>query len=36
MDALEKIWNPGNLKLQTQNCKLRIAVSHEKPNAEGL
>ena len=33
---LAKIWNPGNVKLQTRNCKLQFAVSHEKLNAKGL
>ena len=36
MAALNNERNPGNVKLQTRNCKLQIAVSHEKPNAEGL
>ena len=33
-----KIWNLGNVKLQTCNCKLpfEVAVSHEKPDAKGL
>ena len=33
---LAKIRNPGNLKLQMPNRKLRFAVSHEKPDAKGL
>ena len=35
-ERLAKIWNPGNVKLKTRNCKLQFAVSHEKPNAKGL
>ena len=35
-ERLAKIWNPGNVKLQTRNCKLQIADSHEKPNDKGL
>ena len=35
-ERLAKIWNLGNVKLQTRNCKLRFAVSHEKPDAKGL
>jgi len=35
-ERLAKIWNPGDVKLQTRNCKLQFAVSHEKPNAKGL
>ena len=33
---LVKIQKPGNLKLQTFNCKLQISDSHEKPDAKGL
>ena len=33
---LAKIGNLGNVKLQTRNCKLQFAVSHEKPDAKGL
>ena len=36
MNWTAKIWNLGNVKLQTRNCKLRLAVSHEKPDAKGL
>ena len=36
MNALLKLWNPDNLKLQTRNCKLQYAVSHETPDAKGL
>ena len=32
-ERLAKIWNLGNVKLQTRNCKLRFAVSYEKPEA---
>ena len=35
-ERLGKIWNPGNVKLQTRNGKLQFAVSHEKPDAKGL
>ena len=35
-ERLAKIWNLGNVKLQTRNCKLRFAVSHEKPDAKGV
>ena len=35
-ERLSKIWNPGNAKLETRNCKLQFAISHEKPNAKGL
>ena len=35
-ERLAKIWNPGNAKLQTHNCKLQFAVSHENPDAKGL
>ena len=35
-ERLVKIWNPGKVKLQTRNCKLQFAVSHEKPNAKDL
>ena len=35
-ERLAKIWNLGNVKLQTRNCKLRFAVSHEKRDAKGL
>ena len=35
-ERLAKIWNLGNLKLQTRNYKLRFAVSQEKPDAKGL
>ena len=34
-ERLAKIWNLGNVKLQTRNWKLQVAVSHEKPNAKG-
>ena len=34
-ERLAKIWNLGNVKLQTRNCKLRFAVFHEKPDAKG-
>ena len=36
VEHLAKIRNPGNLKLQTPNCKLQFPVSHEKPDAKGL
>ena len=36
LNALCKIWNLGNVKLQMRNCKLRFAVFHEKPDAKGL
>ena len=35
-ERLAKIGNLGNVKLQTLNCKLQFAVSHEKPEAKGL
>ena len=35
-ERLAKIWNPGNVKLKTRNCKPQFAVSHEKPNAKDL
>ena len=35
-ERLAKIWNLGNVKLQTRNWKLQFAVAHEKPNAKGL
>ena len=33
-ERLAKISNTGNVKLQTRNCKLQFAVSHEKANYE--
>ena len=35
-ECLAKIWNPGNVKLQTRDGKLQFAVSHEKPDSKGL
>ena len=35
-ERLAKIWNLGNVKLQTPNCKLRSGVFNEKPDAKGL
>ena len=35
-ERLAKIWNLGNVKLQTRNRKLRFAVSHKKTDAKGL
>ena len=30
-ERLANIWRPGNVKLQTRNCELQFAVSHEEP-----
>ena len=34
-ERLAKIWNLGNAKLQTRNCKLQTAVC-DLPDAKGL
>ena len=35
-ESVAKVSNLGNAKLQTHNCKLQFAVSHEKLDAKGL
>ena len=35
-ERLAKIWNPGNVEMQTHNCKLQFAVFHENSDAKVL
>ena len=35
-EHLAKIWNPGNVNMQTHNCKLQFAAFHENSDAKVL